>query len=371
MKLIKRAPVRASTGERDFAGAIRVESSICYDFVVSLRALLNPRTYSRSRRWAAAQLPRLDEGIVAKAQFFFAGFDTALGYGAARVVQQLPDDATPRDLIGAISHTSPTDLAMFMLDTGETTAERLAKFRQVLGGDSSRLDESVEGLPERWATRCRRVLRDPETVSAELVEVFEAYLSEIYSQHVPSVTKAIADSLPTALTTLDLLPGLEAVERLTGGYTVGPDLGLHTITLAPSVFIHPFMSARIDEEAGEALILYGIPSDIFESYDPEPIHDELVAALKAMSDANRLLILRLLAQQPMYTTEIVRQLHLSQTTVHHHLAQLRTAGLIRQERDRSGMRYSTRADSAKQVLRMLGDAILNPDPEVLNKEVQP
>lgn len=361
MKLIKRAPVRPSNGDQEFVGAIRIESSISYDFVVSLRALLNPRTYSRSRRWAAAQLPRLDESIVAKAQFFFAGFDTALGYGAARVVQQLSDDAAPRDLIDAISHTSPTELAMFMLDTGETSAERLAQFREALGGDSSRIEESVEGLPDRWATRCRRVLRHPETVSAELVEVFEAYLSEIYSQHMLSVTNAIADSLPAARTTLELIPGLEAVERLTGGYTVGPDLGLHTITLAPSVFIHPFMSARIDEEAGEALILYGIPSTIFDSYDPEPIHDELVTALKAMSDANRLLILRLLTRQPMYTTEIVRQLHLSQTTVHHHLAQLRTAGLIRQERDRSGMRYTTRVDSAKHVLGMLGDAILNPN----------
>lgn len=371
MRLIKGLESRP-TGQ-EFLGDVRVDGSICYDFIVSLRALFNPRTFTRSRRWSAAQLPRLGEGALPKGKFFFAGFDTALGYGAARVAQRLPDCAGPADLIRAVSDMPATELARFMLDTGETSSERLEMFGQVLGGDSSGINEALDGLPAGWATRCRHVLYRPEAVQADLVELFEAHLAQIYSHHMEAARELIAGSTPVARQILGLFPALEAIERLTGGYTLGSDLALNTITLAPSVFIYPFMSARVDEKRAEALILYGIPSEIFDSYDPVPIRGELVTALKAMSDPNRLTVLGLLAEQPLYTTELVKQLRLAQTTVHHHLAQLRTAGLIRQERDRNGMRYSIRRDPVVQVLRALEHWILRsgrPE-EISAKEARP
>lgn len=368
MKLIKTLP--AKQVEADFAGDIRIDSSICYDFIVSLRALFNPSTYSRSRRWAADQLPRLDDDIIEKGKFFFAGFDTALGYGATRVVPHLRDDATPRDLIDALSTMPAGDLAVYMLDTGETSRERLDLFRRSVEGDASQIDTVLKGLSSGWAKRCARVLKDPKAAEANLVEVLEAHLTTIYSEHMPAVTKAIGESTPRARAMLELLPANKAVEQLTGGYSVAPELGLNSIVLAPSVFIHPFMSARVDEEAGEALILYGIPSDILDD-DSMPMHGELVAALKAMADPSRLTVLGLLAQEPMYTVDVIRHLGLAQTTVHHHLAQLRAAGLIRQERDRHGMKYSIRTESATEVLRALERWILDHDndQDVPNKEI--
>lgn len=360
MKLIKGAEQRATNAE--FIGDIRVDGSVCYDFVVSLRALFNPRTYTRSRRWAAVQLPRLGEDVVAKGKFFFAGFDTALGYGAVRLVPTLSDNAAPGDLIRAVADVSATDLALYMLDTGETSSARLALFRQVLEGDVSATSKALDGLAAGWAGRCRQVLRAPEAVQADLVEVLQAHLTGVYGEHLTAIRAAITSATPVALKMLEVLPGQEAIERLTGGYTLAPDLGLRTVTLAPSVFIHPFMSARIDEERAEALIVYGIPSEIFDGYDPVPLRGELVNGLKAMSDPNRLTILRLLAERPMYTTELLEQLRLAQTTVHHHLAQLRTAGLVRQERHRGGMQYSIRNDQILHVLRALEDWIFSPAP---------
>jgi DNA-binding transcriptional ArsR family regulator len=369
MRLIK--DVRQRPAGDEFAGEVRVNGSICYDFVVSLRAMFNPRTFAKSRRWSAVQLPRLDDKVVEKGEFFFAGFDTALGYGAARVIASLADDAAPGDLIGALEQMPAAELAVFMLDTGETSTERLKLFDEVLAGETSKVDAAVSGLPVGWAGRCRHVLTDPERARTDLVQVFQAHLERVYGDHIGAITRSIDDAIPTALKTLDLLPAFEAIERLTGGYTLGSDLGLRTITLAPSVFIHPFMSTRVDEEAGEALILFGIPSSIFDDYDPEQTGGELMPALKAMADPSRLTVLHLLAQQPLYTSEVVERLRLAQTTVHHHLAQLRAAGLIRQERDRKGMKYSIRTDSARQVLRALDDWILNPDQEDTPKEARP
>lgn len=360
MKLIRGNEPPAGTGS--FTGAVRVDASVCYDFVVSLRALFNPRTYTRSRRWAAVQLPKLGQDVVPKGRFFFAGSDTALGYGAARVVPGLGRDAAPADLIRAAGDVPAVELAMYMLDTGETSRDRLTAFRRVLDGESSATSEALEGLPSGWAARCRQVLRDPQSAQADLVDVLEAHLTHVYSDHLDAIAAAIAAATPSAEKLLEVLPALEAIEHLTGGYTVGSDLGLRTITLAPSVFIQPYMSARIDEETAEALIVYGIPSDVLDGYDPIQLRGELVTALKAMSDPSRLAILRLLVERPMYTTELLEQLRLAQTTVHHHLAQLRTAGLVRQERHRAGMQYSVRVDEVVQVLRALEDWVVGPVP---------
>lgn len=355
MRLIK------DVGPRDagtaFAGAVVVDSSVCYDFVVSLRALVNPRTFTRARRWSASQLPRLPEAILPKARFLFHGFDTSLGYGAARIIGRLPSGALPADLIAAVGKLPPAELALFMLDTGETGQERLNLYRSVLMGDDSQTTRAVAGLPAGWATRCRQVLRDPDRTRSELVDVLSAYLEHIYSHHLDSVRERIAAATPVAEKMLEVLPPATAIEQLTGGYTIGADLGLSKITLAPSVFIHPFMSTRLDESTGEALVIYGIPSDIFDAYDPVPVRHELIAALKAMSDPNRLALLEILSSGEVYATELTSRLGLAQPTVHHHLAQLRTAGLIRQERDRHGMKYAIRHESADAVLRLLRDLL--------------
>ncbi len=160
--------------------------------------------------------------------------------------------------------------------------------------DSGSLDGALVGLTRGWASRCRRLLTEPVAVQAELTEVPRGYLERVY----------------------------------------------------------------IDELSKEALIIYGVPSDIFASFDPVPIQRNLAEALRALSDSNRLTILGLLAQEPMYTTDLVSALGLSQPTVHYHLTQLRAAGLIRQEREKRGMRYSIRYHSAAQILRSLEALIL-------------
>jgi DNA-binding transcriptional ArsR family regulator len=367
MRLI--TELTARQGGDAFDGEVWIDTSVCYDFVVSLRALLNPRTFVRCRRWSSEKRPGLDEAISAKARFLFQGLDTALGYGAARVIKELPNGASPTNLIEAVAATEPPELAMFMLDTVETSRERRDTYRHVLAGESSRMSEALEGLPEGWAKRCRQVLRDPAGVQADLVAVLEAYLSTIYAEQLDVVSGLIADAAPTAENTLAVLPASAAIERLTGGYTLGQDLSLRTVTLAPSVFMYPFVSARVDEETGEALLIYGVDSDIFDDYDPVPMRRELQAALKAMADPNRLTMLRLLAERPMYASELARRLKVGPPTVHHHVHQLRTARLIRQERDRNGMKYSIRTDSAEEILHSLEDWILGPGRRPIAQQV--
>jgi DNA-binding transcriptional ArsR family regulator len=72
----------------------------------------------------------------------------------------------------------------------------------------------------------------------------------------------------------------------------------------------------------------------------------LVAALKSLADENRLKILSLLSQNPHTGEQLATLLDLGPSTISHHLARLRNAGLV-----------SAEAESYYSVYRLQTDAL--------------
>jgi predicted transcriptional regulator len=62
--------------------------------------------------------------------------------------------------------------------------------------------------------------------------------------------------------------------------------------------------------------------------DNESKIDELLSFFKALSDANRLKIVGLLAQRPNTVEQLAEMLHLHTSTISHHLSRLSKAGLV-------------------------------------------
>lgn len=372
MKLMRdRRPVEPLAPD-PYAGLVQIHASPCYDLIVSLRVLYNPRIYGSARAWVAATRAVLPPDIYQRGRFFFQGQVTGLGYGAMRLIPTLGRDAGPDELIQAVREADPIVLALYMLDTGETSAETLEVFEQHLArrGDTVACEAILHGFTPQWARRCRRVLTDPTGVQADLIALLEHYTARAFSTEAPQVVRAATRAVAAAEEMLTVLPTLETIERLTGGYTLGGDLELHRIILVPSAFIHPFVASRVDERAGEALIIYGIQTDVFLKYDPVPLDPNLVRSLKALADPGRLKVLRLLGHHPMYGPELVTALGLSQPTVHHHLAQLRAAGLVRQERMKGGMKYTLRHETAATTVAALEQLLIaNSDAEDLTTRV--
>ena len=82
---------------------------------------------------------------------------------------------------------------------------------------------------------------------------------------------------------------------------------------------------------------------------------ELLATLKALSDASRLRIVGLLAGRPYAVEELAAELQLSPATVVHHLKRLRAAGLVDSVARRPYVEYSLRIDRLHAVGRMLDE----------------
>lgn len=82
---------------------------------------------------------------------------------------------------------------------------------------------------------------------------------------------------------------------------------------------------------------------------------ELLATLKALSDASRLRIVGLLAGRQYAVEELAAELGLSPGTVVHHLKRLRAAGLVDATANPPYMEYSLRVERLHDVGRMLDE----------------
>lgn len=83
--------------------------------------------------------------------------------------------------------------------------------------------------------------------------------------------------------------------------------------------------------------------------------EDLLATLKALSDASRLRIVGLLAARPYAVEELAAAVELTPGTVVHHLKRLQAAGLVESRPARPYVEYSLRAERLHAVGRRLGE----------------
>jgi DNA-binding transcriptional ArsR family regulator len=159
-------------------------------------------------------------------------------------------------------------------------------------------------------------------------------------------------------------PAGDLVEEMTNGILVEPSADLRSVTLVPQYHQRPYNHDAAAD--GGPIILY--PADVLPvpAAVPPP---RLMRLTRALSDESRLRMLRFLADGPCTLTEVARFIGLSQPTVHHHLVQLRAAGLVRVHFVMSSpSRYSLRPHALEQLGGQLGAYLGAPAPSSPRKE---
>src|SRR5207237_8568301 len=95
------------------------------------------------------------------------------------------------------------------------------------------------------------------------------------------------------------------------------------------------------------------------SSDTETDVDELLAAVRVLSDPRRFQIMRSLLEAELCVCDVIDQLGVGQSLVSHHLGVLRRAGLIRARRDAQWVYYSVEPERLRVLARAFGQ-IFNP-----------
>ncbi len=358
------APARASV--RDFSGGVSytIEWDVrpVYDFVFSMSedAGSTDDLPAGDRKWltdARSSLPRDVRPSVGRL------FETEAAIKVATFALDRPELDTPAAFVAAIAAASPTEVfrAVFCETGREPGLADLIS--DVVAGDTSRLAEVEARLPESQRAERMAMLSDPDGTHRQIVSTLEAWLAvfEPIANRVAAMLER--DYALRAADRATLAPG-DLLERTTAGLRWLGEPGVRRVILAPSYFARPYNFLL----AGPDWRFFGYPiaDDALDAVDPLAAPQAVVRLHRALGDATRLRILKLLAGRDLYLTEIAQQLELSKPTIKHHLALLRSAGLVTITESGTVTYYNLRRqrlDDASVELKafLVGDAGQEPD----------
>jgi DNA-binding transcriptional ArsR family regulator len=213
---------------------------------------------------------------------------------------------------------------------GRAAADRLLAQRRYYAGHA-RASLTVLLALDPAETR-ERLLRTVEAASASL-------LDESAAADLGAAEEAAAAKLAT-------MSALTAIERLATGYRYRPEPEAERVVLVPH--LEPELPLVLAQHRSARLIVYRARRD--------RTRDERVLALgRALADPKRVEILGLVGRGIGRASDLVEETGLSRSTVHHHLAQLREAGLVALEGNARAYAYVPRRAAAADTAALLAE----------------
>jgi DNA-binding transcriptional ArsR family regulator len=266
-------------------------------------------------------------------------FESELAIHAGVLLVDQPDARTSADVVALVEATEPIDLVGALFAEDGHDADLASLIHRAIDGDASVLSSLGEKLPD-WNRHGRiELLRDPVAAKERILAVLRAWQVPFsgIEQRVAAILERDYDDRAQDR---ERLAPADLIEATTGGVRYLPEPGIARVVLGPSYFSRPYnflMSARDWRFFG-----YPVADSALGPSDALTPPLSLVRLHRALGDETRLRILKLLASRDLYLTEIAQQLDLSKPTIKHHLAQLRSAGLVTITESGTVMYYTLR-----------------------------
>jgi DNA-binding transcriptional ArsR family regulator len=324
-----------------------------YDFVFSLSgdAGATDDLPAPDREWLTTNRASLEPEVQAGIRELF---ESELAIHAGVLLVDEPDVRTAADFVQLVGDTSAADLIGALFADDGHDDELVALIERAVGGDPTVLPALEAKLPE-WNLAGRlELLREPGTAKDRIFAVLRAWQTR-FAEIEGRVTTILERDYDSRAGDRERLAPGDLIETTTGGVRYLPEPGISRVILAPSYFSRPYnflMSARDWRFFG-----YPVADSALGPSDALTPPLSVVRLHRALGDETRLRILKLLASRDLYLTEIAQLLDLSKPTIKHHLAQLRSAGLVTITESGTVMYYTLRRnrldDASSEVKQFL------------------
>jgi DNA-binding transcriptional ArsR family regulator len=349
-------PQRAIVRDLTRGGAsFRIDWDVrpAYDFVFSLSgdAGSTDDLPAPDREWLVANRAALPESVRDGVKDLF---ESELAIHAGVLLIDEPDVKTSAQFVELVGDTTPAELvgALMADDSHDDDVDALVD--RAIDGDEAALATLNDKLPD-WNRKGRlELLRDPSGAKERIVAVLRAWQA-VFSDIEPRVTSILERDYDGRAADRERLAATDLIEVTTGGVRYLPEPGISRVILGPSYFSRPFnflMSARDWRFFG-----YPVADSALGPSDALTPPLSVLRLHRALGDETRLRILKLLASRDLYLTEIAQALDLSKPTIKHHLAQLRSAGLVTITESGTVMYYTLRRgrldDASAEIKRFL------------------
>jgi DNA-binding transcriptional ArsR family regulator len=324
-----------------------------FDFVFSLwdDAGETDDLPAEDREWLAKHKTGMPAEVAAK---FKRLFESGICVHVAVIAVDRPEIRTAKDLVAAVAEAPYRDVIRGIFDEGASEPQLAGLVDRAMDGDGEALAAIAEIVPDYKREPRLDVLREPERSVGELVDVL-THWADVFTPIEPRITDILHRDYDLRATDRETLAPVDLIERTTGGIRWLPEAGVRRVVLAPSYFSRPYNFLM--NSADWRLFGYPVSDDALEASDPLAAPQAVVRLHRALGDETRLRILKLLAGRDLYLTEIAQQLDLSKPTIKHHLALLRSAGLVTITESGTVVYYSLRRnrldDASADIKRFL------------------
>lgn len=194
------------------------------------------------------------------------------------------------------------------------------------------------------------LLLTPAETKRRVLAALTAYAEEVFR---PEEARLRLQLQEEAAAKKHLAASLSARELITAsarGYVYEPEPEFGRVVLVPHVAARPW--TLLCQHGDARIICYGIDES---ELDPERARaDQLERLGRALGDSKRVAILLRLRHSPATFAELAAEVGLARSTTHHHLAQLRAAGLIVLHGNARSYRYTLDSSGLAAAEALLG-----------------
>jgi DNA-binding transcriptional ArsR family regulator len=336
---------------------VQIDAATCYEFLISLSAFANPDEYGtlevgsdwfqKTRTALSAQAVAAIDRLGHRAGKAWVNF-----VGLATQAPAVGDVPALLERIGALS---PLDMRLYLLGyhvpayQGSISREVL---RRAAEGDAEAagllLADSGYYGGEAGAMLGPLLSLSPEETKDIGMEVLRLWYEEVFRHQEQEVEPILLRDAEAKRAMAGTMPPERLIEVASGIQFV-PSSGIRQVYLIPQFVMRPWV--LLCEHDDTRLFCYPVADESLGG-DVSAPPGRLVRLHRALGDEKRLRMLKAVQASNPTLQELVDQFEIPKSTLHHHLAILRAAGLIRVTSDPE-YRYSVRHDVIPEASSLL------------------
>jgi DNA-binding transcriptional ArsR family regulator len=213
------------------------------------------------------------------------------------------------------------------------------------------LATSGQGLGHHGAPKLARWLpRVAPRLRKSLIELVSLWRRDLFGAEEKRLAAILERDAQAKLALARRLNPAELLEQATNGFMWVDQPGVDSIALLPTWVMRPW---TLDGRAGSTAVISYPVADESLGGNGDAVAAQAVKLARVLADESRIRAIQLMAVEPLSLQELADKLGLRKSTVHHHLAELRAAGLLRVPMGTK--RYSLRREPLDRFGSLLGE----------------